>query len=90
MSAECDNLTATTLCSNFFQKETIAESYTGVHSLLAITTNGFEVLQLLNQKTHTLLALKMYSYDQHTEVLNMQESISVCEGYKTICHESQP
>ena len=58
LDATCTQLTATALHSKLSATGTIHVSYTDAHNLLASTTDGYEVLQLLMNQVHPLLVVK--------------------------------
>ena len=51
-------MTATALHSKLSMKGTIDLAYKDAHNILATTTDGYEVLQLLMNQVHPLLAVK--------------------------------
>ena len=58
LDATCTQLTATALHSKLSATGTIHVSYTDAHNVLASTTDGYEVLQLLMNQAHPLLVVK--------------------------------
>ena len=58
MDSKCTLMTATALHSKLSMKGTIDLAYTDAHNILATTTDGYEVLQLLMNQFHPLLAIK--------------------------------
>jgi len=58
LDATCTQLTATALHSKLSATGTINMAYVDAHNLLASTTDGYEVLQLLLNQVHPLLVVK--------------------------------
>ena len=58
LNATCTQLTATALHSKLSATGTINAAYIDAHNLLASTTDGYEVLQLLMNQVHPLLVVK--------------------------------
>ena len=59
MDPDAENATATALYTKFWQTDTIAKGYLASQNFLAMTTSGFEFLQLLMNQIHPLLAIKI-------------------------------
>ena len=58
MDPDAENATATALYTEFRQIYTITKGYSAAHNLLAMTTSGFEILQIFMHQVHPLLAIK--------------------------------